>query len=337
MLNILMAVSVAYSMAYNPDEAFIQTGGVEALVDSVLAIEYTVGSRVTGGGSAIVMEELEDGSLLCLTNHHVIHPEVAAAKDPSWRKVVSQHRQRGVQPPSIRMMAIDNEHNQATLEVVAEDEDADVAIIKVAPQVSGASVALAMPESARLGSTTWVVGNSAARGLSVHRGVLSQRSRSQGLLSTDAAVNPGNSGGGLFSSDGKLIGMLVYKQSEAEGIAYAIPSDVLERWYADLKRDGRIKEAQFGMVFKDDSRNSEVALDYPVRIVRVKPGSPGERAGLRAGDRVISANGVRVTSEASVLGLQKRWTSDWEVRWRVLRDGQPMNFTATSVGKEDPR
>ena len=215
------------------------------------------------------------------------------------------------------------EHHRVTASVVASDRRLDIALVHfdygldVKPVTWGSST---LPE---LGSTTWVAGNSAGRGLALTRGILSGRNRNvERMLSTDAAINPGNSGGPIFDENFHLIGMMTLKE-RAEGISYAIPVEQVRKFADELSAGGIIRPAWFGLVLGIQPHT----LDYPVVVREVKPDSPAEKHGIQAGDRIVSIGEAEVKALQSVPDLLKRVAVGDSIEWVLIRDGKTISET----------
>ena len=114
-------------------------------------------------------------------------------------------------------------------------------------------------------------------------------------LQTDAAINQGNSGGPLVDLDGKVVGINTMKAAAADGISFAIPIDVAWAVVRQLLQHGAVKRPYVGIQMR------ALPLKGGVEVVQVAPESPAERAGLRAGDRLVAMRGERIRDVADVL------------------------------------
>ena len=114
-------------------------------------------------------------------------------------------------------------------------------------------------------------------------------------LQTDAAINQGNSGGPLVDLDGKVVGINTMKAAAADGISFAIPIDVAWAVVRQLLQHGAVKRPYVGIQMR------ALPLKGGVEVVQVAPDSPAERAGLRAGDRLVAMRGERIRDVADVL------------------------------------
>jgi S1-C subfamily serine protease len=167
-------------------------------------------------------------------------------------------------------------------------------------------------------------------------GTISALHRFQGnysdAIQTDSAINPGNSGGPLLTLDGKLIGitgqiMSRFGSKSNTGIGYAIPVDQILRFYPLLKQAGG-KYVYHGMLpdgltFTGRLEDSQAAV-----AAHIAAGSDAERAGFRAGDRIVSVDGKPVYNHARLLGIVRSYPENSELEIVVERDAP-----ATGGGK----
>ncbi|MBI3859034.1 MAG: trypsin-like peptidase domain-containing protein [Thaumarchaeota archaeon] len=199
-------------------------------------------------------------------------------------------------------------------EVVGTDEATDVAVIKVeATDLPAAE--LGDSESLKVGQFALAIGNALGLpgGPTVSMGVLSAMGRPlpgsdfifEGLLQTDAAVNPGNSGGPLADIEGKVIGINSAMIPYAQGMGFAIPINTVKRIASEILEHGRVARPWIGISGIDLSppvaRRYGISTDSGFLIAEVVPGGPSDRAGLRSGDVVVGAESHRVERTKDLL------------------------------------
>jgi len=283
----------------------------------VAALEMSAARRNgrvrVGAGSAVLFTE--DGYLL--TNAHVV-----------------AGTQRG--------HAVFADGNRMELELVGADPLSDLAVVhgrppRVAPAQFGAA------ESLRVGQLVVAVGNPLGLAGSVTAGVVSGLGRAipvwsggnrrviEDVIQTDAALNPGNSGGALADTHSRIVG--INTAVAGAGLGLAIPINATtQRIISALLKDGRVRRAYLGVVSTPIRLSASVVIRTGqrdgLRVVEVLAGSPAGRAGLLAGDIILTA-GSRPVSNAE--SLQKLLFADaigQPLRVRVLRDGQEMDLVA---------
>jgi S1-C subfamily serine protease len=179
---------------------------------------------------------------------------------------------------------------------VGADDRTDLAVVRAAGLAAPPSLMLPDRTPVRIGELVVAIGNPLGLERSVSLGVVSALHRDlptrdgvlEGLIQTDASVNPGNSGGPLLDTDGAVVGITTAMLPWARGIAFAIPSRTASWIAAVLIRHGEVRRPTIGIL----ARSEELApAGRAVRVIRVEAGTPADDAGLRGQDLLLSANG----------------------------------------------
>jgi S1-C subfamily serine protease len=193
-------------------------------------------------------------------------------------------------------------------ELVGEDPDSDLAVVKVsAPEL--AYTRLADSRSVRVGQIAIAIGSPYGFQHTVTAGIVSALGRSMrsrtgrlldNIIQTDAALNPGNSGGPLVSAAGDVIGVNTAMILPAQGICFAIAANTAERVAVALMHEGRVRRAYLGVGGQDAAiarrivRHFDLIHESAVRVSTIEKDSPAAAAGIRTGDLIVAFGGEAV-------------------------------------------
>ncbi len=267
-----------------------------------------------GSGSGFVFTP--DGFVL--TNSHVVHGA-----------------------DRIEVTLADGRHPDASL--VGDDPDTDLAVVRVyAPQLR--PVRMGESKKVRVGQVAIAIGNPYGFQCTVTAGVVSALGRSfrartgrliDDVIQTDAALNPGNSGGPLVNSRGEVIGVNTAVIMAAQGICFAIGIDTAKFVAAWLMKEGKIRRSYLGIggqnvpLHRRLVREHQLTNSNGVLVIAVAPGGPAERAGLREGDVLVGFNGKPITSIDSLHKLLTGEQIGTVARMILLRRAEKLELAVT--------
>ena len=234
-----------------------------------------------------------------------------------------------------------------TATLVGEDTTSDIAVIKIdADGLTPATVGNS--DSLKVGQSVMAVGNPLGElGGTVTGGMISALNRNvtiQGsssvntmsLIQMDASVSPGNSGGGLFNMNGELVGIVNAKSSssDAEGLGFAIPINDAIKVAQELLENGYVTGRPYlGITYlavTDAQTASQLGVNaYGVYVVEVVKGGPAEKAGLQAGDRIVSVDGTEIASKDDLGTLMQKHAAGDTLSITIARDGQMQTVNVT--------
>jgi S1-C subfamily serine protease len=293
----------------------VVTSAVEAVAPSVVRVHPRVKGRAGGVGSGVIVTP--DG--LILTNSHV-------AQRVGAHDIVTP------------------EGRAVTARLIGDDPDTDLALLRVDDPVSLPAARLGDSGGLSRGRLVVAIGNPLGFEATVTAGVVSALGRSlrgqggrliEDLIQTDAALNPGNSGGALVSSAGEVVGINTAVIAGAQGICFAVASNTAAFVLGELLTHGRVRRGWIGVAVQRAAipRRQAVAAglsqDSGVLITTVEPGSPAAVAGLLEGDVVVTA-GDRKTAGADDLIRALDWRSlDTPLPLALLRRGRLEHATVT--------
>jgi serine protease DegQ len=228
----------------------------------------------------------------------------------------------------------------AEARVVGTDPETDLAVLRGdAPGLQ--PITFADPASVQVGDIVLAVGDPFGVGQTVTQGIVSATGRNrlgintfENFIQTDAAINPGNSGGALVDTSGHLVGIntAIYSRSGgSQGIGFAIPVSLARQVMEQIITTGRVSRGWLGVSARDVIHEATGAA-AGAALVAVQRGGPAERAGLRAGDTVVSINGKEIGDTAALINETAALSPGTQAQFRILR-GREVVSVAVELGQ----
>jgi S1-C subfamily serine protease len=312
-------VSAEAQPAPQADDAASEAGLLDAYSSAVIGAVERAGPAVVhiaikgarnrhGSGSGFIVAS--DG--LIFTNSHVVH---GADK--------------------IEVGLASGERAQAR--IIGEDPDTDIAVIRTDGHLSAPHMTLRDSKSIRVGQLAVAIGNPLGFEQTVTAGVVSATGRSlrsvsgrliDDVIQTDAALNPGNSGGPLVDSSGRVIGVNTAVIMGAQGICFSVASNTALHVLTQILQHGRVRRASLGIegqhtiIPRHIARHAGISQASGVRVMRVLPGSPAEQASIKSGDLLISIDGQAVLGIDDLLRLLDHDKVGRDIKVTLLRRGE---------------
>ena len=236
-----------------------------------------------------------------------------------------------------------NDKRSFTAQLVGTDPNTDIALLKI--EATGLpTLQMGNSDELRIGEWVLAVGNPFNLTSTVTAGIVSAKARNinildadmkiESFIQTDAAVNPGNSGGALVNTRGELVGIntaIASQTGSYAGYAFAVPVSIVQKVVADLRQYGSVQRALLGIRMLDIT--SEVQQYYGlstldgVYIVEVVDGSAADKGGVVEGDIITAVDGTPVNSSSELQEKIARHNPGDEVKLSVLRSDKKIDLT----------
>jgi len=238
---------------------------------------------------------------------------------------------------------LNDDSTRYTAKVVGVDEETDLAVIKIDAGKDLPTARLGNSDGVQVGDWVLAIGSPFGLQATVTAGIISAKGRPgmgrqfQRFLQTDAAINPGNSGGPLINLAGEVIGIntaIMTGGRGYEGVGFALPSSVALVVYNQIATKGRVTRGSIGVSFTEERGTNPITLkelgaQHGVVIEDVAPGSPAEKAGLKAGDVIVSVNGKPVKTGNDLVNPIADATIGDKVKLGYVRDREQKETSAT--------
>jgi len=288
-------------------------------------------SRQRSTGSGIVVSD--DGFIV--TNAHVVQ----GARRIQVRLTMARLRGRNATfEPEVKLLEG---------KLIGLDREMDLAVIKI-DRTGLAHLALGNSDAVRQGELVMAFGN--PRGLegSVSMGIVSSTSREihpddfLAYIQTDAPINPGNSGGPLIDAQGRVVGVNTFILSESggsEGLGFAIPSNIVSTVYTQLRKEGHVHRGKIGIYVQTITpaiaEGLGLARDWGVLVGDVTPDGPADKAGVKVGDVVLTANGRTLRNARQLEAYIYRSPMKDKITLQVLRGQDQLSMDVPVIDSVD--
>jgi Do/DeqQ family serine protease len=248
-----------------------------------------------------------------------------------------------------------NNNKSYNAELIGTDESTDIALLKIASKEDLPFMAFGDSDNAQIGEWVLAVGNPFNLNSTVTAGIISAKSRdlsgqnTQSFIQTDAAVNPGNSGGALVNINGDLIGINTAISSRTGsyiGYSFAVPSNIARKIVNDIMEYGNVQNGILGVVGGALNSKAAEALGTDITegfyVSQVQENTGAEKAGIQSGDIIRNIDGVEINKFSDLAGYLKTKSPDDVVNVTLLRNGdeevlpvillKPLTYKVETIG-----
>lgn len=235
--------------------------------------------------------------------------------------------------------------------VIGADPSTDIALIKVEAADTLSFLQFGNSEKLLLGQWVLAIGNPYGLNSTVTAGIVSAKGRSLGVIpnsqmgiesfiQTDAAVNPGNSGGALVSTDGELMGINTLIKSPTgayTGYSFAVPSNIARKVVGDIRQYGMVQRALLGVAMQEITdewieqmgEQTGIKTREGVYVIEVSPDGAAAAVGIKKGDVIVQINDTKITSPSMVQEIIARYRPGDKVKIAIKRSGEVKPFELT--------
>ncbi len=228
-------------------------------------------------------------------------------------------------------------------ELIGGDQMSDIALLKLEEAKNLTQIKVADSDKLGVGDCSVAIGNSFGLGQTVTSGIVSALGRSglnlenfENFIQTDAAINSGNSGGALVNLNGELIGIntaILGPNGGNVGIGFAIPSNMMTNLTEQILDFGEVKRGMLGVQGGEVTSELAEALGYESSkgafVSQIVPDSAADKAGLKAGDIIVSINGKRIDTFSELRAKVATLGAGKQIELGVVRDGKSKTFDVT--------
>jgi serine protease Do len=288
-----------------------------------------------GGDNGEVQESLGSGFIVDAKGYIITNDHVIDKADKIYVKLSTDPDTQDLGRPA---------------RVIGIDKATDLAVIKIDTSTPLPTVKLGNSDTAQVGDWVEAIGSPFALAQTVTAGIISAKNRTidqgapgqfQHFIQTDAAINPGNSGGPLLNMNGEVIGVntAIYTQSAGyQGIGFAMPSNTVVDVYNDLiSPSHKVTRGSIGIQFREGlsgAVNRVYGFKNGVLVQEVQPGGPADKAGIKAGDIIVTVDGRSIKDGDDLVNEIASRRPGSTIRLGYIRDGNSQDTTVT-IGDRD--
>jgi serine protease Do len=317
----------------------------ESTIDFTIAAEKTINTVVhvkntTVNSGQITLEDLFHGRRY---QRQQIGTGSGVIISPDGYIITNNHVVDGAQS-----IAITTNHNKTyKAELIGADSKTDIALLKINADEHLPYTTFANSDNAKIGEWVLAVGNPFNLTSTVTAGIISAKSRdllggnTQSFIQTDAAVNPGNSGGALVNTNGDLIGIntaITSQTGNYVGYSFAVPSNIAKKVVEDIMEFGNVQNGILGITGSElNSKSSEelgVNQTEGFYINEILENSGADRAGLRSGDIIKQIDNIEISKFSDLKGFLNTKSPNDIVNVKILRDGKEKTMAVTLLKNE---
>jgi serine protease Do len=237
-------------------------------------------------------------------------------------------------------VAINSGKKELTAKVIGRDKLTDVAVLKIDAK-NLAAITLADSDQLEVGDVVLAIGNPFGVGQTVTMGIVSALGRSgfgfngyENFIQTDAAINQGNSGGPLVDAEGRLVGIntaIISPSGGNAGIGFAVPINLARHVMERLISGGRVARGYLGILPQDLTSDLAIQFNIPNQtgalVGEVVADTPAQKAGLKAGDVILSINGKDIADAHALTLTVSELAPGSTATLKILRDGHPQTIS----------
>ncbi len=248
-----------------------------------------------------------------------------------------------------------NDNREFKARIIGTDQSTDLALIKVESDEKLPAIKVADSDKIKVGEWVLAIGNPFGLTSTVTAGIVSAKARSLGtspnsiesFIQTDAAINSGNSGGALVNARGELVGInaMLYSQTGSyAGYGFAIPTSIMNKVVADLKKYGTVQRALLGIAGtevsnyihqqKEKGKDVDFGTVNGIYVNEVVPESAADAAGLKEGDVIISVAGRKVTKMSELQEIMLTHRPGDKIKLTYLRDKKEHTANVTLLNAQ---